>query len=345
MSGWGFQRTVKPQRGTGNDDEASKLRNTNSSRNQFGENPSQKVNALMEELSDDIHKFGRRVHKIQQFTKDIGTARDNEKLRSKLKAERSHAAKVNERIQKNINKLSRNLELQSSASLTQPNSSTKDGSSTSNADILDPSSLSHRRQQLKKLKAQAMDMEKQYEEAVKESVTKEKKLSRRPSLEDENGDNDDAEYEVEKGTDDGDAEINPTRSIVREQLKQQQQQERHLQQEHKKKEKEQQQKQIKLLLSSADKSTLELEYMIASETNREIKELERNYLELHECFQDLNTMIKEQDQSFNVILDNLEQANKNVEMGVEDIKISKSMTAVGGIQSLTKKLGTLGKFL
>ncbi|KAL0482639.1 hypothetical protein AKO1_014332 [Acrasis kona] len=322
MSGWGFQRTVRSQP----TDIEKSARGVS-----IKDTPANKVSAVMEELSHDVHKFGRRVHNIQQFTKDIGTTRDNDKLRSKLKAERQHAAKINERIQKNISKLSRNL------FDTQLQNSPNKGS-----DMLDSSSLSHRRQQLKKLKTQVQDMEQQYNAALKESLAKEKKHGKRSNLDDDEQ-NEEGIYGDDSrqndDSDDDDSNPNSTKSIVREQMRQMNNQP--------KKNTHQQQldDQIKLVLSTNDKSTIDVETMIAQETYREVKELQDSYNELHECFKDLNTIISEQDPAFDVILENVTQANQNVEMGVEEIKVAKSMTAIGGIQKLTSKLSIFKKIM
>ncbi|KAL0491540.1 syntaxin-7 [Acrasis kona] len=118
-------------------------------------------------------------------------------------------------------------------------------------------------------------------------------------------------------------------------------------QEKKKREQEREEENIqqvlKLVLSSADANTLETEKKIAEETLSEFRELESEFDEVHSMMVDLNMMIKEQGQGINIILHNVEEANKAVLDGIQNIKDASSYTAVGGIQSLVKKVNVASK--
>jgi uncharacterized protein (DUF849 family) len=108
---------------------------------------------------------------------------------------------------------------------------------------------------------------------------------------------------------------------------------------------QEQEKKIKFILSSADQSTFETEMQIASETNQELKELELDFLELHEMYKDLNLMVKEQQQGINIIMHNVETANEHVLAGIEHIKEAKNYTAVGGVQNMARKVGAMVTFM
>lgn len=69
--------------------------------------------------------------------------------------------------------------------------------------------------------------------------------------------------------------------------------------------------------------------------------------EINALFRDFNDLLKEQEESIDLIDDNVNNAVENVEIGVEEIKSARSKTSQGALQQLTKSgpLGMLSKLL
>jgi hypothetical protein len=132
-----------------------------------------------------------------------------------------------------------------------------------------------------------------------------------------------------------------TRDIVAQQLEKKKQDLR----EKKANQLQEQEKKLKFILSSADQSTFQTELAIADETNKELRELELEFLEVHEAFQDLNYMIKDQQHGINIIMHNVDQANQHILAGIENIREAKNLTAVGGVQNMARKVGAMVTFM
>uniref|UniRef100_A0A7S1KSQ5 t-SNARE coiled-coil homology domain-containing protein n=1 Tax=Percolomonas cosmopolitus TaxID=63605 RepID=A0A7S1KSQ5_9EUKA len=88
----------------------------------------------------------------------------------------------------------------------------------------------------------------------------------------------------------------------------------------------QQQMQLPIMLSEADASTIEVEKMIARETRDHLLVLESDMDELQSCLQDLNHLVKDQQADLNQIESNVVNANRSIEVGINDIKASKGMS-------------------
>jgi hypothetical protein len=85
----------------------------------------------------------------------------------------------------------------------------------------------------------------------------------------------------------------------------------------------------KIFLSYTQNSTLDVEEKIAQETYNEMVYLQGEMTGLQECFKDLHDMVESQDVSIDLIQDNITKTNENVDVAVEDIKISGNMTISG----------------
>ncbi len=95
------------------------------------------------------------------------------------------------------------------------------------------------------------------------------------------------------------------------------------------------QKQKKIVLTKADWNTLDTEKMLADETFTQVREMEKDFLELHELFQDLNTLVHDQQTQIDIIHDNVTSSNKSVERGVENIKVATARTGLGPLKKVT----------
>lgn len=83
--------------------------------------------------------------------------------------------------------------------------------------------------------------------------------------------------------------------------------------------------QVKQKLTSAQKSTLNVERAIAIETNQKISEIQSEMLQVNEIFRDLNQLLEEQDLLIDVIANNVESANENTKQGNKDLKEAKNL--------------------
>jgi len=279
---------------------------------------------IMEELSLDIQNFASMKKTLQEYTRAMGTSRDNEKLRLRLKQLKNKASTTEQRISKHLTK-----RLDSARALN---------------DV--------KRKQLQKLNEQFLTVREEYSKALRECTLQEKKHSgaRGSSLSPTSGGRSSlaspsSKYGNEStdrndSSDDDDSDDDDDESSVMSVMMQQQLQ-------LKKKEKQKQQKESlksQGVLSASDSATLDVHKVIAMETNRELESLEADFLELHECFQDMNTLIKEQGESINIIYDNVSRAREDVEIGVEDIKAADDMNLNKGLRSGVSKLFGFGRF-
>nr|AVP50004.1 syntaxin-PMe [Naegleria fowleri]CAG4715729.1 unnamed protein product [Naegleria fowleri] len=106
-----------------------------------------------------------------------------------------------------------------------------------------------------------------------------------------------------------------------------------------------QQKQIQFILSTADAETIEIEKKIAQETKRELEMVERDFAELHEMYEQMNFMLKQQGEGLNIIEKNIQQANEHVKEGTEYVKAASAMTGTGILTGGFTKAAVLKKLL
>jgi t-SNARE complex subunit (syntaxin) len=99
----------------------------------------------------------------------------------------------------------------------------------------------------------------------------------------------------------------------------------------------------RLVLSEFNRNVIETEKALAKEQLRDLQHLEVDMNDLQECFVHLNVLIREQQSSLDQIESNLDQANVNMEEGIEDIKWSnENRIGFFTLQNLAKKMGPLG---
>ena len=292
---------------------------------------------ILEELTNDIQQFAALKHTLSEHIKVIGTSRDSEKFRLRVKTTKTKLAAAEQRIQKHLAKRMDNIRVLTEA----------------------------KRKHLQKLNIQFTSVREEYLKLLRECNSAEKKftIKKQPSstatatttttskvYNNKYGDDDEEEEDDlmmmnntdhigsdDDDEDDDDEDGDGMRAMMSQQLKMKQRQKM---QDKKKKEKE-----FTHILSAADAATIDVEKAIALETNRELQNLESDFLELHELFHDMNTMIQEQGESLNVIYDNVEKAHHNIEMGVENIKSSNQMTMNKSASSGIKKVFSLRRFL
>lgn len=111
-----------------------------------------------------------------------------------------------------------------------------------------------------------------------------------------------------------------------------------------KKEQDQQQK-IQFILSTADAETIEMEKKIALETKAELEAVEKDYAELHEMYEQMNFLIREQGQGLNIIEKNIQQANEYVKEGTEYVKAASACTTTGILTGGFTKAAVLKKLI
>ncbi|KAG2374019.1 hypothetical protein C9374_011098 [Naegleria lovaniensis] len=106
-----------------------------------------------------------------------------------------------------------------------------------------------------------------------------------------------------------------------------------------------QQKQIQFILSTADAETIEIEKKIANETKRELEVVERDFAELHEMYEQMNVMLRQQGEGLNIVEKNIQQANEYVKEGTEYVKAASAMTGTGILTGGFTKAAVLRKLL
>ncbi|KAL9657385.1 hypothetical protein ABK040_014373 [Willaertia magna] len=277
---------------------------------------SDKYNSI-EELSSAIQQFASYIHNLDRNVKhlircnsnedeikkqtsslqSITSAKDTDRLRIKIKNLKEKIHKQKEVLQKSLLKYQKKrFEGSTNNSLDLSGDNDNDNTPSSNT-IVDSFGSTSIKVQFNKLSTQFKELCKQYEKSIKDYRESEKKNKRSNLM---------------KYHEDDVESMFSTTSSKRNQSKHNKQnilldeeEEEELEEEERVESGQQQLKQ-QFVLSSTDQSTLDVEKQIAIESQKELKELETNYYELHQCFVDLNQMVKEQDESIEIIHDNLE---------------------------------------
>lgn len=279
-----------------------------------------KAGGVLELLTNDIQNYASLRHRFMELNKLFGTTRDNEKFREKVKSTKQKGSQVEQRISKNLDKQLGSMRVLSET----------------------------KRKQLQKLNQQFLLLKKEFAQDIKESNRLERKFldnqksgdgvygsssGRTSYMENES----DSEKDDEDDATLNDGNRNSMVLMLDRQFKQKKQEE--------KEREKQQMSQFTGVLSVTDASTINVEKTIALETNKELASLEADFLELNECFRDLNTLIHEQDESINTIHANVTSARENVEIGVETLKATKNMTLGNGVKTGINKIISIGRWL
>ncbi|EFC49404.1 syntaxin [Naegleria gruberi] len=90
-----------------------------------------------------------------------------------------------------------------------------------------------------------------------------------------------------------------------------------------------QQQKEKFVLSQWDKNTIDVETAIAKETHEDLKRLETDYTELHGMYQDMHSIIIENQETLDSMLENVETANNHIDKGIDSVKKAKKLTRFG----------------
>lgn len=106
-----------------------------------------------------------------------------------------------------------------------------------------------------------------------------------------------------------------------------------------------QQQKVQFILSTADAETIEMEKKIALETKAELEAVEKDYAELHEMYEQMNYLIRDQGQGLNIIEKNIQQANEYVKEGTEYVKAASACTTTGILTGGFTKAAVLKKLI
>ena len=302
-----------------------------------------KINSI-EDLSTFIQQFAASIHNMERNVKHLlrnyessngkngksaldtlNNNKDSERLRSKIKVSKDKIQKSRDAIQKGLLRFSKKkMESSSGYDLGSDTDSVAGGLDSSIGGV-----SSAQKVQFNKLQSQFKELCKQYEKCIQDYRDSEKSMKRSQLF--KYGDDDlDAMFSNKNGDKSSakNGSSNRTKSSSASRNNGDEEEDDDLGQQ------AQALEQNKFVLSSADQGTLDVEKQIALETNRELKDLETNYYELHQCFVDLNEMVKEQGEGIEVIQQNVQLANEYVEQGVENIKVAKSFTGMGLLQNI-----------
>jgi t-SNARE complex subunit (syntaxin) len=310
---------IRSNKGSSNNNNNNEYNNDTSSSGSDGSTDN-KTGGVLEVLANDIQNYASLRYRLMELNKLFGSTRDNEKFREKVKSTRQKGSQVEQRISKHLDK-----QLGSMRVLNET-----------------------KRKQLQKLNHQFLLLKREFAQDIKESHRLERKFSdNQKSGDGVYGSNSgrtsymknesDSENDEEEDAIVSDGDRNSMTLMIDRRFKQKRQEE--------KKREKQQMSQFTSVISVADSSTVNVEKTIALETNKELASLEADFLELNECFRDLNTLIHEQDESINTIHANVTSARENVEIGVETLKATKNMNLENGVKTGINKIISIGRWL